>query len=213
MTDEQQPIQPENADDGSLTSDQMTNAEIQDIADAPPPADAYPEGQAEALEERIPEPERNAVEEAVIEAHRESEAMADSGAPKAFGDAVGAIEKAIETALPGAPEHVDQALMPAETHDTTVIFGRELPYPVYTVVFMALGILTVTEVTLSELLAEIETLKIIALLGIAFVKASLVALFYMHLKDDDRAFALAFGVPAAMVILSILFLLGVPTSY
>jgi caa(3)-type oxidase subunit IV len=92
--------------------------------------------------------------------------------------------------------------------ETSKLFGREFPYPIYTVVFFMLAILTAAEVILSEVLSGIETLKIAVLLGIAAAKATLVVVFYMHLNHDSRLFALAFIVPVGISLLSLLFLLG-----
>lgn len=88
------------------------------------------------------------------------------------------------------------------------LFGREFPFPIYTVVFFILGALTVIEVVLAEVLSGMETLKIALLLGIATAKASLVVIFYMHLNHDSRLFAVAFLVPVGISLLSLLFLLG-----
>lgn len=116
------------------------------------------------------------------------------------------VAEATETTA-GVAEHHD-----AHDHhsDTTILFGRELPYPIYTVVFFALAILTFTEVILAELLSEIEVVKIPILLGIATAKALLVVIFYMHLKDDSRIFALTLAIPVGIALLSVFFLLSVP---
>lgn len=96
--------------------------------------------------------------------------------------------------------------------DTTTLFGRELPYPIYTLVFFALGVLTLTEVILAELLMDVEVVKVPVLLGIATAKALLVVIFYMHLNTDSRVFALTLFIPVGIALLSTLFLLSVPHS-
>lgn len=93
---------------------------------------------------------------------------------------------------------------------TTKILGMSLPMPLYTTVFAILGVLTVTEVLLAEAIES--DLKIPLLLGIAIAKGALVVMFYMHLKTDSRAFALAFLIPLGLAILSTLFLIAVPSS-
>jgi cytochrome c oxidase subunit 4 len=93
---------------------------------------------------------------------------------------------------------------------TTKIMGMTLPMPVYTTVFAILGVLTVIEVILAEVIEG--DIKIPLLLGIAFAKATLVVMFYMHLKTDSRAFALALIVPVILAILSTLFLIAVPST-
>ncbi|HRF96584.1 MAG TPA: cytochrome C oxidase subunit IV family protein [Aggregatilineales bacterium] len=106
----------------------------------------------------------------------------------------------------------------SHTHDdhaetlapTTKILGATLPMPLYTTVFVILAVLTVTEVLLAEAIEG--DIKIPLLLGIAVAKGALVVMFYMHLKTDSRAFALAFLVPLILAILSTLFLLSVPST-
>lgn len=92
--------------------------------------------------------------------------------------------------------------------ENSKLFGREFPFPIYTVVFFILGALTALEVILSEVLSGMETIKIAVLLGIATAKAALVVIFYMHLNHDSRLFAVAFIVPVGISLLSLLFLLG-----
>jgi len=95
--------------------------------------------------------------------------------------------------------------------DKTVIMGREIPLPIYTVVYAALGILTLIEVTLSQLPRGFLTIPI--MLTIAFLKAGLVVWFYMHLNTDSRIFAITLIIPVIMVIIATLFLMMVPTGY
>ena len=119
------------------------------------------------------------------------------------------------TTTPAPTEH--DHVIPEETGgkhydtDTTVILGRELPFPVYTVVYGVLAILTLIEVGISQL--PHGSLMIPVLLGIAFVKAGLVVWFYMHLNTDSRVFALTLIAPLIMVIIATLFLMIVPTGY
>ncbi len=94
--------------------------------------------------------------------------------------------------------------------DTTVIFGREYPIPVYTSVFLVLGVLTALEVAMFELISS--NAKIPFLLAIAVAKSLLVILFYMHLKNDSRIFAFTLALPVAIALLSALFLFTVPTG-
>lgn len=95
--------------------------------------------------------------------------------------------------------------------DKTVLFGRELPFPVYTVVYGGLAVLTLIEVGLSQLPHGFLTIPV--LLGIAFFKAGLVVWFYMHLNTDSRIFAITLTIPLIMVIIATLFLMIVPTGY
>ena len=95
--------------------------------------------------------------------------------------------------------------------DKTVIMGRELPVPIYTVVYGVLAILTLIEVGLSQLPHGFLTIPI--LLGIAFLKAGLVVWFYMHLNTDSRIFAYTLVVAVLIVVIATLFLMIVPTGY
>lgn len=94
--------------------------------------------------------------------------------------------------------------------DVTVIFGREYPIPVYTSVFLVLGVLTAIEVAMFELISS--NAKIPFLLGIAVAKSLLVVLYYMHLKNDSRLFAFTLALPVGIALLSALFLFAVPTG-
>jgi caa(3)-type oxidase subunit IV len=100
----------------------------------------------------------------------------------------------------------------ASTHleDTTELFGRTLPYPIYTVVFFALGVSTLLEVLIAEII-QVQWLKIPLLLAIALFKAALVVMFYMHLRDDSRIFAVTLILPLVVAMVSMLYLLGVPS--
>ncbi len=77
-------------------------------------------------------------------------------------------------------------------------------HPNYLLVFIGLGILTAIEIALSQGLPE--SVRIPLLLGLAFIKALLVALFYMHLRNDSRIFAFFFA--AAIFLLAIPFVVA-----
>lgn len=66
---------------------------------------------------------------------------------------------------------------------------KESKHPPYIPVFIILGVLTAIEVALVQL--PIPRAPI--LIPISIIKASLVALFYMHLRYDKRVFAAIFG--------------------
>lgn len=107
----------------------------------------------------------------------------------------------------------EETSAPAEHphNDNAVIRGRELPVPIYTAVFIGLGILTVIEIALSSLPRGFFTIPI--MLALAITKAGLVVWFYMHLNKDSRIFALTLIIPFIMVILATGFLMLVPTGY
>lgn len=108
-------------------------------------------------------------------------------------------------------EHAD--VSHDDHHDKTVFFGKTFDVPVYTFVFFLLGVATIAEVLLAEVLKD-SGLKIPVLVGIAFVKAGLVMWYYMHLREDSRLFMWSIIIPAAVAMLSLVFLMAVPhTGY
>lgn len=109
------------------------------------------------------------------------------------------------------PKHDEHKAHTHHDDDTTVVMGRVLPYPIYTVVYGALALLTVIEVGLSQLPHGFLTIPLLLL--IALFKAGLVVWFYMHLKTDSRIFAITLIVPVVMVVLATFFLMIVPTGY
>ncbi len=74
----------------------------------------------------------------------------------------------------------------------------------YFLVFAGLGVLTALEIVLAVNLSE--AVRIPFLLGMALLKALLVALFYMHLKNDSRIYAFFFA--GAIFLLAIPFVIG-----
>jgi len=65
----------------------------------------------------------------------------------------------------------------------------------YIGIFVALAVLTVLEVGLIYLPGIARGPMVTALVGVAIVKASLVGLFFMHLRDETRALKLTVAVP------------------
>lgn len=106
-----------------------------------------------------------------------------------------------------AAAHGEHAAHP-EHAETTVLFGRELPYPLYTVVFFGLGILTISEVLVAEVFGG--GIRVPILLALAAVKAYLVIYNYMHLKTDSRMFAIALLLPLFVALVSMMFVLITP---
>lgn len=112
----------------------------------------------------------------------------------------------------------------AEAHDhahsdtvTVPVLGTiTVPGGMYTVVFGVLGILTALEVLIYELLKGAEeplfAIRSVALFIISLGKAYLVVWFYMHLKTDNPIFRIALVVPVIVVVISIVYLLGVPVG-
>lgn len=187
----------------------LNTDEIEEIAQQAPEPSEYPEGQAEEF--RAEQPPENGLEEAAVEGLEASAERADSPVVKGFAEGVTAIQEGIENL--GAPPESIPAYMEEHHDDTTTLFGRTYDIPIYTAVFMALGVLTIIEVLTAELFADIEAIKIPVLLGIALAKALLVVIFYMHLNTDSRVFALTLALPLGVALLSALFLLAVPRAY
>lgn len=112
----------------------------------------------------------------------------------------------------------------AEAHDhehsdtvTVPVLGTiTVPGGMYTVVFGVLGILTALEVLIYELLKGADeplfAIRSVALFIISLGKAVLVVWFYMHLKSDNPIFRLILIVPVIIVIISVVYLLGVPVG-
>ena len=94
--------------------------------------------------------------------------------------------------------------------DTTVFMGKTYNIPIYSSVYLALGAFTILEVAIAEIISG--DVKIPLLLGFAIAKSLLVVMFYMHLKQDSRIFAVALAVPLGIALLSMLFLLAVPST-
>ena len=132
-------------------------------------------------------------------------------AEEAFAAARETLAEAVEKAVPSAAE--DKHAGP--THyvgSTTTIAGRVIPLPVYTVVFIILGFLTLFELALAEVIPR-GGLTIPIMLIASLSKAALVVWFYMHLNSDSRVFALTLLIPVLMVLLATGFLLIVPIGY
>lgn len=199
MTDEEK--QPEETTD---------EAEIEEIAESVPDPTEYPPGQAEELEEELPE-EPTVVEEATVEAVEATEELTDTPAVEAFDTGVSAVQEGIEEV--GAEASVEPEEAPYDVHhdEVTVLFGKEYDLPIYTSVFIALGVITVLEVILAGVIGD-GAVRILILLALALSKAFLVVMYYMHLKEDSRLFALTLLIPVAVALLSVLYLLGVPVT-
>jgi len=103
-----------------------------------------------------------------------------------------------------------QVVDPHDDHDEQFSFvGRTFPVPVYTGVFVVLGITTLIEVAISQIF-ERSGLLIFLMLVLAVFKAGLVVWFYMHLNKDNRIFIACLMIPVVLVIIAVLFLSLVP---
>ncbi|MCU0498511.1 MAG: cytochrome C oxidase subunit IV family protein [Anaerolineae bacterium] len=183
------------------------NQDLNEIAHNTRPPDQYEVGEADRLEEAVSD---NPLDQSLAGIAQITEQAAESPVVQGFDIAVSGLEQSIES-LGHAPAHPVEAMADTTHGDVTYLFGYTINQPVYTVVFGVLAILTLIEVLLAEII-QVDWLKIPLLVGIGLGKAALVILFYMHLKDDSRVFAVALILPLLIVVLSIAFLLGVPTT-
>ena len=117
-------------------------------------------------------------------------------------DAIETAEQAHST----EPEHHDAhaEMLANEAH----LLGRTFPVPLYTLVFSILAILTIIEVIITEL--PDGWLGTLLLVILSIIKAVLVVWFYMHLKTDNKLYALALLVPLFLGLVATFFLIAVP---
>lgn len=131
----------------------------------------------------------------------ESQTLTHDGHPRAD---VPSVRPALEVTHGHDDAHGDTVVLPFIDQAITV------PGGIYTVVFGALGVLTLVEVVLGAALVDAGTIKVIVLLALAILKALLVVLFYMHLRTDNPIFRVVLGLPLLIVVLSLLYLVSVP---
>ena len=105
--------------------------------------------------------------------------------------------------------HVEAA---HDDHDEKFSFvGRTFPVPVYTGVFVLLGVITLIEVAISQIF-ERSGILILVMLALATFKAGLVVWFYMHLNKDNRIFLACLLIPVVLVVVAVLFLSIIPVG-
>ncbi len=159
------------------------------------------------------EPEAQTPVEAGINTAFEAAAEAeDSAAAEGFDTAV----RGVMDVFSEGAEHTGEALLGEHHHSDTFtipLLGSQMTLPggIYTFVFGVLALLTVLEVMVAELLPD-GALAIALLIIAAIAKALLVVTFYMHLANDNRIFRVVLLLPLVVVLLSVLYLLGVPVG-
>jgi cytochrome c oxidase subunit IV len=109
-------------------------------------------------------------------------------------------------ARPPAPKPEPEPEKRHEIGNTTTLFGRTFPYPIYTVVLAALAIATALEVIIGSMPHSVVTIPI--LLAIAIAKAALVVMYYMHLRYDSKLFTFVLLLPVFVAFVSLVFLLA-----
>ncbi|MGJ3239246.1 MAG: cytochrome C oxidase subunit IV family protein [Anaerolineae bacterium] len=105
----------------------------------------------------------------------------------------------------GQHHYTDEVVLP--------YFGSigTMPGGIYTFVFLVLGALTLIEVLITIIFPENAiTIGLLVLLSLG--KAYLVVMYYMHLNRDNPIFRVVLLLPLLVVLLSTLYLLGVPTG-
>jgi cytochrome c oxidase subunit 4 len=75
-------------------------------------------------------------------------------------------------------------------------------------VYVALAVATVIEVAITVLPGLPHAQIVPVLLALSFVKAALVALYYMHLRYEKLIYALIFATPAAFALFLVVVLLA-----
>lgn len=73
--------------------------------------------------------------------------------------------------------------------------------PNYMLIFYWLAALTVVEVAIAYLPASMRVLMVASLIGLAIAKASLVAMYFMHLRFETRTLSLIALTPPFLLIL------------
>jgi hypothetical protein len=130
---------------------------------------------------------------------------------EAHEETVGGSPHAAAEAVSDHPPRAIVAEVPHDTSNTTVVLGRDIPLPLYTVVFGALAAVTVVEVASAEIFPD-GWLLTLWLAALSVTKAVTVMWFYMHLKNDSRIFAGAIILPIFIALIATLFLSAVPMT-
>lgn len=138
-------------------------------------------------------------------------------------EAVEAVESsAIELAenASSALEAVNDFVEADGTHDHHYTDEVVLPYigsigtmpgGIYTFIFIVLGVITLVEVLITEVLPD-NAVTITLLVVLSLAKAYLVMMYYMHLNNDNPLYRLVVILPLLVVLLSTLYLIGVPSG-
>ena len=121
------------------------------------------------------------------------------------------------TPVVAAEEHHEEDGHGSEHHFTDEVvlpyFGSigSMPGGIYTFIFGVLGAITLLEVLITIILPD-NGFTIFLLVLLSLSKAYLVVMFYMHLNRDNPLFRLVVILPLLIVLLSTLYLLGVPAT-
>jgi caa(3)-type oxidase subunit IV len=91
--------------------------------------------------------------------------------------------------------------------DVGVGVGTQGKHTSPVLVFVILALFTVIEVGITLLAGIPRSVAVPVLLAISFVKASLVALYYMHLRYDKLIYGIVFIIPPLFAIFLLIVLL------
>jgi caa(3)-type oxidase subunit IV len=100
------------------------------------------------------------------------------------------------------PEPHDEVVLPFLNRRFTVYGG------IYTFIFGVLAVLTLIETALTFIPENAFIVTILVVLSL--IKAYLVCMYYMHLKDDNPLYRFTLIIPLIIVILSVAYLIFVP---
>lgn len=186
------PIDPDNPPEPIKDEQDKTIRELRDVPVEAVPTEDLPEGAQEVKEGESPE---------VREARRTTEAVLNKPI-EALEDTVNAVD--IEDQAKAAEAYA----LPHPVSNTTTLMGYTIPLPIYTVVYITLAAVTLLEILIASLPKGVGST--LFLLAFSLIKAVLVVLFYMHLREDSRIFAYALILPLIIAMVASLFLLTVP---
>jgi caa(3)-type oxidase subunit IV len=189
--------------------------EMDEVAVTP---DYAPDDEADEL----PEPQ-NEFEAAVEDA---MDMAADEAAEQKAQDegAVEAWDEGVQDVMANMQDVADDDDPVDMTHDHSHSDTVTLPYfgtfdiagGIYTVIFIALALLTVIEVLAAEAFpaegGAMLTVQIAILMLAALAKSVLVVTYYMHLNTDNRIFRIVMGIPFLMVVILLIYLAQVPPT-
>lgn len=187
------PIDPENPPEEIEAIEGENVRELRDVPVEEVPTEQLDEVAAEIKEEEPAD---------AREARREGEAVLNKPI-EAIEDAVNALDQEDQAKAEFHP-------LPHMQSSETVLMGRTIPLPLYTVVYLVLGAITLIEVLLT-LLPHGAVLTVI-LLALSVSKMVLVVMFYMHLREDSRIFAFALILPMLIALVASLFLIASPVT-
>lgn len=179
----------------------------EDVATTPDYADA--EQEVEELEEI--ETGGEGLDEAGTEfIEATAEVAEDNPVAEAWDEGVESVMEATDELVDGHHEsdghhYTDEVVIPYFGHVGT------MPGGIYTFIFAVLAVITLVEVLITELLPN-NAITIALLVILSLGKAYLVIMYYMHLNNDNPIFRLTLILPLIVVLLSTLYLLGVPAG-